>query len=108
MSILECSLAAEKSKDGKPFTVCDVGTWFYVSVCMLENDPEGLKENAERLYDAFHDGKDKSERGVTLDELKQINSNGGIRIIPKTKDRFVRLSEWEDYTNDKKTHVKEG
>lgn len=96
MSILECCLAAEKEKDGKPFTVCDVETWFYVGVGMLENGdhPHQLKVNATRLYDAFHNGEDKSERGATLEELRHIPSNGGIRIIPKTKDRFVKVQDW--------------
>lgn len=94
MSILECCLAAEKSKDGKPFTVCDVETWFYVGIGMLKNNLENLKNNAARLYNEFHNGKDKSERGVTLEELKQIPSNGGICIIPKAKDKFVKLEEW--------------
>jgi len=95
MSILECCLAAEKAKDGKPFTVCGVDTWFYVSIGILQlRDRIQLKDNAARLYDAFHNGKDESERGVTLEELKQIPSNGGIRIIPKTRDKFVRLDDW--------------
>ena len=94
MSILECCLAAEKPKDGKPFTVCDVATWFYVSLGMLKGKPNQIKENAARLFNAFHDGKDSSEKGVTLEELKTIPSNGGIRIIPKTKDAFINLDNW--------------
>jgi hypothetical protein len=95
MSILECSLAAEKEMDGKPFTVCTVSTWFYVGVGMVEGKPNQVEPEAARLYDAFGDGKDSSERGVTLEELKGIASNGGIRIIPKTKDGFIRVAEWE-------------
>lgn len=94
MSILECYLAAEKPKDGKPFTVCDVETWFYIGIGMLKGNLENFKNNAARLYNEFHSGKDKSERGVTLEELKQIPSNGEICIIPKAKDNFVRLKEW--------------
>jgi len=96
MSILECRLAAEKEKDGKPFTVCEVETWFYISVGMLEKRPDELKANAVRLYDSFHNGKDKSERGATLKELKALPSNGEIRIIPKTKDCFIRVKEWTE------------
>lgn len=95
MSILECCLAAEKEKDGKPFTVCTVSTWFYVGVGMVEDKPEQYKEEAKRLYDMFGDGKDKSEKGVTLEELSDIPSNGGIRIIPKSKDAFIRLNDWK-------------
>jgi hypothetical protein len=96
MSILECSLAVEREMGGKPFTVCTVETWFYIGVGMLEHKkPDQLKAEAARLYDTFGDGKDSSERGVTLEELKEIASNGGIRIIPKTKDGFIRMDEWE-------------
>jgi hypothetical protein len=94
MSILECYLAAEKEKDGKPFTVCDVETWFYVNVGMLKDSPDGLKEGAASLYDQFGNGKDKTERGVTLRGLKRMHSNGGISIIPKTKDRFIKVNDW--------------
>lgn len=97
MSILECCLAAEKEKDGKPFTVCTVSTWFYLGIHMLKDKPpKQLVENAKRLYDAFGNGKDESERGVTLEELNEIDSNGGIRIIPKSKDRFIRMGDWEE------------
>jgi len=95
MSILECYLAAEKEKDGKPFTVCTVGTWYYVGIHMLKDKPSQLIENAKRLYDLFGSGEDKSERGVTLRELKEMPSNGGISIIPKSKDRFVELERWK-------------
>lgn len=96
MSILECRLAAEKEMDGKPFTVCEVDTWFYVAIGMVEEMRETItKENAMQLYDAFGNGKDKTERGITLEELKTLPSNGGIRIIPKTKDKFVRVQDWE-------------
>jgi hypothetical protein len=96
MSILECRLAAEKEKNGKPFTVCEVGTWFYLEIGMMELDPKvgNIKENAAKLYDEFGNGKDKTERGVTLRGLKRMKSNGGIRIIPKTKDRFVKVADW--------------
>ena len=94
MSILECCLAAEKERDGKPFTVCTVGTWYYISLGMLEGKPKELKDNAKRLYNMFGNGKDKSERGVTLKELRKIPSNGGIRIIPKSKDQFIKLEDW--------------
>ncbi|RPI54305.1 MAG: hypothetical protein EHM49_03330 [Deltaproteobacteria bacterium] len=95
MSILKCYLAAEKEKDGKPFTVCDVGTWFYLEIGMLESTaPEDIPINAKLLYDSFGSGKDKTERGVTFHGLKRMKSNGGIRIIPKTKDRFVKMADW--------------
>jgi hypothetical protein len=94
MSILECYLAAEKEKDGKPFTVCDVDTWFYVGVGMLKDDPDALSDEAARLYNLFHNSKDKTERGITLLRLKRLKSNGGIRIIPKTRDRFVKVADW--------------
>jgi len=98
MSILEARLAAEKEMDGKPFTVCEVGTWFYVSLYEAEHTSEEcLKDNAKNLYDAFGNGKDETERGATLDELLSMKSNGGIRIIPKTKDAFIRVKEWEEY-----------
>lgn len=95
MSILRCYLAAEKEKDGKPFTVCDVETWFYVGVGMMKDDPEELKAEAARLYDVFGNGEDKTERGVTLAELQEMPSNGGIRVIPKTRDGFIKLGEWK-------------
>ena len=100
MSILECRLAAEKPMDGKPFTVCEVGTWFYVEVGMLkkkcedEGSDKQLKECAADLFDAFGTGKDKTERGATLEELKVLPSNGSIAIIPKTKDDFIKVEDW--------------
>lgn len=101
MSILNCYLAAEKELDGKPFTVCTVGTWFYVGVGMVEREdnPNELKDSAAHLYDEFHNGKDKSERGATLEELRELPSNGGISIIPKTKDAFIRVEDWESTTH---------
>ena len=96
MSILECRLAAEKEMDGKPFTVCEVGTWFYVSIGMLREKPDELRKNAARLYDEFQNGKDKTERGATLEELKELPSNGGIDIIPKTKDAFIKVEDWRE------------
>lgn len=95
MSILECRLAAEKEKDGKPFTVCEVDTWFYVGVGMLKDDPDALRDEAARLYDLFGNGTDKTERGITLRGLRRMKSNGGIRIIPKTRDAFVKVANWE-------------
>jgi hypothetical protein len=99
MSILECSLAAEKEMDGKPFTICNVGTWWYVELHMLKQERDGaskLKVEAERLYDLFGNGKDSSERGITLAELKEVASNGGISIIPKTKDDFIDIKDWKE------------
>ena len=95
MSILECRLAAEKEKDGKPFTVCEVSTWFYFGVSMLKDMPAALREEAASLYEQFGNGMDKTERGITLRGLKRMRSNGGIRIIPKTKDRFVKVKDWK-------------
>jgi hypothetical protein len=93
MSILECRLAAEKEMDGKPFTVCEVNTWFYVEIFTLKK--EEIKKAAESLYDQFGNGRDESERGITLEELKELPSNGGISIIPKSKNRFVKAEDWQ-------------
>lgn len=95
MSLLECYLAAEIPRDGKPFTVTKVSTWYYIAVSMARS--EGiLKENAERIYNAFLSDGDKNEEGATLNELRELSlvSNGGIRIIPKTKDDFIHIDEW--------------
>jgi hypothetical protein len=94
MSIAECCLAVEKPKDGKPFTVCEVNTWFYVGIHMLKDEPEELKKNAERLYNLFGGGKDESEKGATLEKLKEMPSNGSLCIIPKSKDKFVKVEDW--------------
>jgi hypothetical protein len=95
MSIPECRLAAEKEMDGKPFTVCEVGTWYYIGVYTLKKEEE-IKSNAEKIYDLFGNGEDKSERGITLEELKKLPSNGGICIIPKSKDAFIKLEDWKE------------
>jgi hypothetical protein len=96
MSILDCSLAIEKESDGKPFTVCSVGTWFYVGVSMARKDmsKEKFVSECERIYNSFGTGEDKSERGATLKELKVLDSNGGIDIIPKTKNNFIPVEKW--------------
>ena len=98
MSTLDCYLAAEKPMDGKPFTVCLVGTWFYISLALVRDEGQKhVRENAARLFDEFHDGVDKSERGATLEELQDLEpkSNGGVRIIPKTKDAFINVEDWK-------------
>lgn len=96
MSILECRLAAEKECDGKPFTVCEVSTWFYVTVAMLMDMPvDYIAREIARLFDLFGTGQDKSERGATLQELLDMPSNGGISIIPKTKDDFIKAEDWK-------------
>jgi hypothetical protein len=48
-----------------------------------------------RLFDLFGTGQDKSERGATLQELLDMPSNGGISIIPKTKDDFIKAEDWK-------------
>lgn len=98
MSILESYLAIEKEKDGKPFIVCDVGTWFYLGVSPKEHQ----EKDAKRLYNLFDKGKDKSERPITFNELKKLESNGGICIIPKEKDVFVNVLNWEDYAEKRR------
>lgn len=95
MSFLDCYLAAEKPMNGKPFTVTLVDTWYYIAVFMARDD--GLiTKNAERIYDAFQSDKDENEKGATLEELKELSliSNGGICIIPKTKDEFINVNKW--------------
>lgn len=94
MSILECRLAAEKEMNGKPFTVCEVSTWFYINVDFEKK--EEVKREAEKLYDQFGNGKDKSERGITLEELRELPSNGGPFIIPKSKDAFIYVKNWKE------------
>lgn len=91
MSYLNCYLAAEKEKDGKPFTVCIVDTYFNVGVHMLKEKDK--KTQAKALYKQFGTGKDKSERGVTMEELLPLSkeSNGGIYLIPKSADKFVKI-----------------
>ena len=96
MSILECRLAAEKEMDGKPFTVCEMSTWFGLKVGMIKRMTYAdVERNASGLYDQFGNGKDKTERGVTFEELKELPSNGGIYIIPKTKDDFIEVDDWK-------------
>lgn len=96
MSMLNCYFAVEKPFDGKPFTVCEVGTWFNINVFMLKDDIRRL--NAERLFKLTGTGKDKTERGVTREELNQLIplSNGGIYLIPKTADNFIKIGESYD------------
>ena len=94
MSILDCKLAIEKESNGKPFLICDVDTWFYLSVDMIKNKKK-IKSEAQRLYHLFGTGIDKSEKPITLEELKNTPSNGGIRIIPKTKDKFIKIEHWK-------------
>jgi hypothetical protein len=97
MSIIECRLAVEKECDGKPFTVCEVGTWFYVELSMLRSGyPDKEASAARKLFDAFGTGSDKTERGATLEELKALPSNGMINIIPKTADKFIAVSKWKE------------
>ena len=101
MSILECRLAAQKEKDGKPFTVCEVETWFYAGLSMATHElPSNVKKAAKHLYDQFGNGKDKSERGATLDELLLLPSNGGLMIIPSTADNFVPVTKWKEMNNE--------
>jgi len=97
MSILNCYLAAEKKKDGKPFIVCEVGTWYYVSVHMARadlKDTNKFNEEMKRIYNLFDNGKDHTERGVTLEELKELKSNGGISIISKNKYKLIKTEDW--------------
>ena len=98
MSLLMCYLACEKELDGKPFTVCEVSTWYWIECHMAKKElsKKKWKEQMTRLYDLFHIGNDKTERGVTLSELKELDhkSNGGIRILPKTKEDLIRIKDW--------------
>ncbi len=118
MSILECRLAAEKEKDGKPFTVCEVSTWFYLGLGLaidkkdrkgntiyregsFVKDKKKVRKEAKFLYKQFGNSKDKSERGITLEELKKLPSNGGIDIITKEMNNFIDVKKWGDYIKDK-------
>jgi hypothetical protein len=106
MSILENYLAVEKEMDGKPFTVCDVGTWWQVSLGIMRKEhPDLVAKEAARLYGMFGSGEDKSERGITLEELKKLPSNGTIQIIPKTQDDFIPVDEWEESNGAKQNSV---
>ena len=94
MSMLNCYLAAEKETNNLPFTVCEVSTWFGLEVHMLRDREKGLiKKEAHRLYKLFGIGGDKTERGISWEDLKTLvsESNGGIYYIPKGADSFLRV-----------------
>lgn len=84
MSMLTCYLAATKEKDGKPFTICEIDTWFNLQMEMIQEKEK--KKTIINLYSQFGNGKDKTERGATLEEIEELskNSNGGIVCITET------------------------
>jgi hypothetical protein len=93
MSLLMCYLAVEKPCDGKPYTICEVSTWFNVGVFTLKN--ENRITNAKKLFEVTGTGQDNTERGVTKQELMKLIplSNGGIYLIPKEANDFIKLKE---------------
>ena len=100
MSMLMCYLAVEKPKDGKKFTVCEVGTWFYLEAFFMKTeDFKRYKEELKRLYNLFGNGEDKTEKGISLADLKKLSkkSNGGIYIIPKESDKLISINDWKSY-----------
>ena len=84
MSMLNCYLAAEKEKDGKEFTICEVSTYFNVQIAMIPKNEK--KKVLSDLYSQFGSGEDKTEKGATLKEIEKLSSksNGGIYCITKT------------------------
>lgn len=89
MSLLMCYLAVEKPLDDKPYTICETVTWFSIEVAIvLESNPKALEEGLKQLYAATHNCMDKTERGVTYEEIQALipESNGGIYLITKDAD----------------------
>lgn len=96
MSILECRLAANKPMDGKPFTVCELDTWDVISIIasLNGNFPALQRTMLREIYDQFNG--DTNERGVTLDELMSMKSNGGMYIVTEL-GHLVCPVDWNEY-----------
>lgn len=105
MSLLKCMLAIE-NQNGENFTVCEVSTWFNMEILIAITEYSNKKGPvlndtkkeaiAIDLYNQFGKNDDKTERIVNLAELRKLETQSNeLFIIPKTKNRFVLVNEWE-------------
>lgn len=83
-------IAVDKPKDGKPYTVAMVGTSLIMQIALCKNK-KALEKGLIDLYGQFQNGKDKSEKGATLEEIEKLEADG-VDILTK-EGKLIRIKK---------------